>query len=219
MHHVEGNGPKDLSCTMYYQRDSWVDFLKYFGRFLFFVTFEIVVYFCGKAQYDYAALAVCGEVSYHFAGVSLLKYDMRVGMVLYLLPFLIARFGMMSGNWVQHAFVDQQHPDNDYMSSITCIDTPYNWLCFNDGYHTSHHLHPRRHWTEHPGHLVEREKDYHKNTAIVFKGLDYLQIWFYLMTQNYSKLAQHYVCLNGEMKSEKDIISLFKARLQKFESK
>jgi hypothetical protein len=35
MHHAEGNLPNDLSSTMKYQRDSFVDFLKYVSRFLF----------------------------------------------------------------------------------------------------------------------------------------------------------------------------------------
>jgi hypothetical protein len=35
---------------------------------------------------------------------------------------------------------------------ISCYARWYNALWFNDGYHLEHHLAPRRHWREHPGH-------------------------------------------------------------------
>ena len=38
MHHVENNLPDDLSSTMRYQRDSFLHFLVYFGRFFFFIA-------------------------------------------------------------------------------------------------------------------------------------------------------------------------------------
>jgi hypothetical protein len=38
---------------------------------------------------------------------------------------------MMSGNWAQHAFIHPDRPSDDYVTSLTCIDTPYNELAFN----------------------------------------------------------------------------------------
>ena len=55
---------------------------------------------------------------------------------------------MMAGNWGQHAFVDQETPENNYRNSLTCINSRYNKQAFNDGYHIGHHLRPGMHWTE-----------------------------------------------------------------------
>src|SRR5688572_29337357 len=40
MHHSENNQIDDLSCTMNYQRDSFIDFLKYFSLFFFFAFID-----------------------------------------------------------------------------------------------------------------------------------------------------------------------------------
>jgi hypothetical protein len=44
-HHVEGNGPDDLSSTLRYQRDSVIDFLAYEARFLVLCWAELPLYF------------------------------------------------------------------------------------------------------------------------------------------------------------------------------
>ena len=44
-HHVEGNGPNDLSSTIRYQRDSVWDFAQYVGRFYFLIWLDLPMYF------------------------------------------------------------------------------------------------------------------------------------------------------------------------------
>jgi hypothetical protein len=36
----------------------------------------------------------------------------------------------MTGNWGQHAFVDEVEPDSDFRSSITLIDVPVSLHSF-----------------------------------------------------------------------------------------
>ena len=121
----------------------------------------------------------------------------------------------MSGNWAQHAFIHPSQPKNDYVQSLTCINTQYNDNAFNDGYHTSHHLNPIRHWRDHPGNLIENREKYLSQGTIVFMGLDYWAVWFYLMCRDYKSLARAYVCL-GDQKSEEEIIDILKSRTRPF---
>src|SRR2546428_6680245 len=44
MHHVEDNLPPDLSSTMPYRRDRFLDWLRYFGRFLVLTGVLLPVY-------------------------------------------------------------------------------------------------------------------------------------------------------------------------------
>ena len=42
-----------------------------------------------------------------------------------------------------------------------------NRFSFNDGYHTSHHLNPMRHWREHPVSFLKGKKTYAEQEALV----------------------------------------------------
>lgn len=123
-HHVEGNGPDDLSSTVRFQRDSVIDFLHYTGRFYFFIWAELPLYFVRKGRTMLAAKVAFWELSWYVTLFNLFRFNARATLVVFLLPFLVLRFGLMLGNWGQHAFVDHDEPDSDYRSSITLIDVP-----------------------------------------------------------------------------------------------
>jgi fatty acid desaturase len=135
--------------------------------------------------------------------------------MVFILPFLISRLIMMMGNWAQHSFVDAEDPGNHYKNSITCINTPYNKKCWNDGYHISHHIKPAMHWTKHPQHLQENLAAYAENKALVFEGIEFLTVWINLMNKKYEKLASHVVNINGMFSSEAEVINLLKSRAAK----
>lgn len=124
-HHVEGNGPEDLSSTIRYQRDELRDFLAYVGRFLFLVWIELPLYFAQKGKYGMAAKAAGWELStYAVLAVLFVRVDARATVFVFLLPLLLMRIAMMVGNWGQHALVDEVDPTSDFRSSITLIDVP-----------------------------------------------------------------------------------------------
>jgi hypothetical protein len=124
-HHVEGNGPDDLSSTVRYQRDEFVDFAMYVGRFLFLIWIELPMYFWGRGRKELAMKTVLSELaSYVFIFLMATRVNTRATVFVLLLPLLQMRIGMMTGNWGQHAFVDEAEPDSDYRSSITLIDVP-----------------------------------------------------------------------------------------------
>lgn len=124
-HHVEGNGPGDLSSTMRYQRDDLGHFLCYIGRFFFFIWLELPLYFIRKGQLILGIKAGFWELGNYFAIYALFHWvNPRATLFVFLLPVVLLRMGLMVGNWGQHAFVDEIDPNSDFRSSITLIDVP-----------------------------------------------------------------------------------------------
>ena len=123
-HHVESNGPEDLSSTIRYQRDEFRDFALYFLRFLLLIWIELPLYFLRKKKKWLAIRAFLSEqCSYAFL-YAMARYNARATTFVLLLPFFCMRLGMMVGNWGQHCLVDEIEPDSDFRSSITLIDVP-----------------------------------------------------------------------------------------------
>jgi hypothetical protein len=90
------------------------------------------------------------------------------------------------GNWGQHAFIDPSRPGDSYVNSITCINSPYNQRCFNDGYHIGHHVKQNRHWTELPKDFLDNQARYLKEGCIVFEGIDFFMVSVLLFAQRRS---------------------------------
>jgi len=216
MHHAEGNLPDDLSSTMDYQRDSVWHWLRYFFRFFFLILFEMTAYQARKKRWKLVRKMLVGELGFYAFCVGMSFVSLPATLTVFIIPFVAIRVLMMMGNWGQHAFVDQDEPDNDYKSSITCINARYNRRCFNDGYHISHHLKANRHWTEHPAELEEHRAEYIANDAVLFEGIDFFMVTVYLLLHRWDTLADHFVELRDEPRSKEEIIVLMKSRMTRF---
>ncbi|KAI9925997.1 hypothetical protein MW887_004456 [Aspergillus wentii] len=219
-HHVEGNGPDDLSTTMFYDRDSIADLARYVGRFFFLIWFDLPRYFWRKGQTKYALRAGFWELSNYLSLYLLYNYvNARATVFVFLLPLTVMRLGLMVGNWGQHAFVDPIDPDSDFRSSITLIDVPSNRFSFNDGYHTSHHLNPRRHWRDHPVAFVKQKERYAEERALVFRNIDYIFITVHLMRKDYPHLARCLIPMGDQigmtMKQREDMLRSWTRRFPK----
>tara|TARA_B110000037_G_C17128422_1_gene509708 strand:+ start:4250 stop:5344 length:1095 start_codon:yes stop_codon:yes gene_type:complete len=217
MHHAENNLPIDDSSTMKYQRDSFIDFMKYYWSFIFLGIIHLAQYFTFRKQPKNRTMVVRGELFY-FALMIAFAYFFRVDAVLLLMfmPMMIIRFAMMAGNWGQHAFVDKRTPGSSFRNTISCINTPYNHLCFNDGHHIGHHLHPNQHWTDMPDNFVEEIPLMAEKKCIVFQKLDFSMVWFWLMLKRYDVLEANFVNLENKFSSSEDVITFLKSRLEKF---
>lgn len=214
MHHVEDNMPEDLSSTMRYQRDSFLHFLHYFFRFFFLAIIELPIYLWKKRRYMMARRAVLGEAAHVTVIATMMWLDLRFGLIAFLLPFCVVRFMMMAGNWGQHAFVNTARKNDGLSNAITCINCTYNRRAFNDGYHIGHHLKGNRHWTELPQELIDNRETYIREGAIVFEGLDFFMVSVLLWTKQWKVLARRYVRLDGQPKSDEDVIALLKSRVR-----
>ncbi|MFO0675248.1 MAG: fatty acid desaturase [Polyangiaceae bacterium] len=212
MHHPENNLPDDLSSTMKFERDNLFHWLRYFGRFFFFGIVELTMYLVGKGRGKLARKCLSGEFLFFALVVGLSFVSWKATFTVFVVPFLFVRFAMMCGNWGQHAFIDAARPGNAYVNSITCINTRYNRRCFNDGYHIGHHIKSNRHWTEMPSDFEKNVARYAEEGAIVFDGIDFFQVWMFLMARRYDKLAAHYVNLSDQPKSKDSIVALLKER-------
>jgi hypothetical protein len=124
-HHVEGNGPDDLSSTIRYQRDDVWDFLRYVGRFYVLIWFDLPRYFLRSRKPVLAFKAAAWELgNYAFLWFMFKYVNARATAFVFLLPLALLRLALMTGNWGQHALVDEVEPDSDFRSSITLIDVP-----------------------------------------------------------------------------------------------
>ena len=218
MHHPENNLEDDLSSTMEYQRDSFIDFMRYFLRFFLFGLVELSYYFYQRKRYQLMRKALFGELGYLAVVIALACWNLRATAMVFIVPFVLARFLMMAGNWGQHAFIDLADPGNCYRNSITCINVGYNKKCFNDGYHIGHHLKATRHWTEMPVEFRENLARYAAEGALVFRGVDFFAVWILLMLKRYDWLARRLVVLDDTARTEAQLIAHLRERTRSLAS-
>lgn len=215
MHHIENNLPEDSSSTMPYQRDSLRDFLTYFLNFLILGFKNTFMYLYYRKRKKLYMRLTYGEIFFYLFCIAMCFVNLKATLVIFIVPLLFARFVMMLGNWTQHAFVDGRQPDNLFTSAINCINTSYNKMCWNDGYHIIHHLRPGLHYTEMPEAFLKQKDMFAENKALVFDGLNYLHIFTFLMTKRYDKLADNVVNINNMFSSREEVIQLLKERTRK----
>jgi fatty acid desaturase len=219
MHHKEGNLPGDLSSTMRYQRDRISHWLHYWGKFMTLGLVELLAYQVKNKRKKLVRRLIVGEGGYWIACILLGTFvSLQATLVVLVIPLIVVRTLMMAGNWGQHAFVDPEEPNNDYKSSITCINSRYNRRCFNDGYHIIHHLKPAMHYSEMADEFDKHKELYGKQDAIVFEGHDFFSVWLLLMLGQKRRLAKAFVQLPGAPeRSEDEIIDLINRRMRPFD--
>jgi fatty acid desaturase len=214
MHHPENNLHTDLSTTVRYQRDSLAAWFHYFFSFIFAGLPLLAMYHSKKGNARLLKRLLTGELGFWAAMAGLSFVNWQATLVVFVIPVFTIRALMMAGNWGQHAFVAQEDPQNPYHNSITCIHTRYNRRCFNDGYHILHHLKPRTHYTEYPIEFEANKAEYGRQDAIVFEGIDFFQVWLYLMLGRFDWLARAFVRLPGApARTDAEVIAFLRTRL------
>lgn len=217
MHHKEGNLEQDLSSTMPFERDRFSNWIRYWGRFMVFGLPELFLYHRAKGTRKMIDRLLIGEGAFWLTCALLSLVNWQATLIVFVIPVIIIRTLMMAGNWGQHAFVDPDEPNNDFKSSITCINTRYNRRCFNDGYHIIHHISPSLHYSEMADEFAKNIRLYGEQDAIVFDGYDFFEVWFLLMTGQKKKLARAFVQLPGApIRTEAEILALFERRTRPF---
>lgn len=216
MHHMENNMPDDDSSTMAYQRDSVRSFLKYYLDFLFVGFRNTVMYLYHRKRRKMYVRLTWGELSFYAFCIVMSFVNLPASLLIFIIPFVFARLVMMLGNWAQHAFVDRKNPDNVYTNSIICINTKYNHVCWNDGYHTIHHLRPGMHYTELPAEFIKQKDLLAQNKSLVFDGIHYLHVFIYLITKRYDKLAANLINLNNIFANDEEAIEIMRERTKRF---
>lgn len=215
MHHIENNVfNDDMSSTEPYQRDNFLHFLHYFAKY-WTCLILLPIYAIKQQRYEMAMTAVAGASTWFtIMGVGL--YYHRIFTIYTLcLPGFCCGLLMMFGNFSQHIFV---HPDVATMKQdlksfeFNCaltyqsINHSDNQYAFNDGYHVTHHINSRIHWTDMPGHFMKNIDKYAENNVVIFSGLGFFDIGINVMTQNWDVLADHYVHLGKTKMTKAEVI-------------
>ena len=212
MHHVENNMHDDASSTLPYNRDSAWGFTKYVLRFLILGFRDTFMYLFSKKRKKFYVRLTYGEMSFYVFCIAMCFVNLHATLMIFIIPFIFARVVMMLGNWAQHAFVDPNDPEEN---TINCINTKYNKMCWNDGYHAVHHLRPALHYTDIPVEFLKNKDTFAAQKIFVFDGIHYLHIFIWLMTKRYDKLADNIVNINNTFDSREEVIRLLKERTRK----
>ncbi len=215
MHHVKNNQQEDLSSTMPYQRDSVRDFGRYVFKVVAGAYYHLPMSLLRRKRYRLARHVFIGGFSYVGFVAVLACFNWRAALVVYVIPWAVAMLGFCCTTWGAHAFIDPAAPDNIYRGAVICLNSFYNRVAFNDGYHIVHHLKPNLHWTEMPGEFLRNRATYAREGALVFQKLDYQAIVFLLMTKRYDVLARYCVQL-GARRSEEETTAMLRARTARF---
>jgi hypothetical protein len=198
MHHPTNNGYEDLSTTMTYRRDSKWDFARYLARF-FVVHFELWNHLSSKNPII-AKRFVTGELCWLAVGIALYLYRPFACALLYVLPVIVLRLGMTAGNFGQHAFINDASPFTNTCQSGVILNSAYNIVAFNDGYHIQHHEYPVAAYHELPHLFQKMMPDMARDDSVVFNGggvggpiFDWVTIWALIMSGDWDMLAEQFV--------------------------
>lgn len=227
MHHPTNNGYEDLSTTMTYRRDSKWDFARYLARF-FVVHGELWNYLSVRNPIV-AKRFVMGELCWFAVGATLYYFRPFPCALFYVTPIVALRIGMTCGNWGQHAFLNDKNPFINTNQSCTMINTAYNTVAFNDGYHIQHHEYPIAPYYDLPLLFIKDLPAMAENDSVVFDArggfgalFDWVSIWFLLMTGNYETLAEYFVDVRAlhdpakyKPRSKEEIVAMLKERTWK----
>ena len=79
--------------------------------------------------------------------ISLIVFDPRGAFFAIMLPTMLSMFNLIDITYEHHTGLDRSCK---FKSSRTNLNKIRNWLTFNVGYHTEHHVKPGLHWTKLP---------------------------------------------------------------------
>merc|ERR1719486_405668 len=154
MHHIENNHELDISSTEFYNRDSALDFLRYYFRFSCLIYLELPYYCIKTKRYEWLRRITTGLFCWLGTIVFLAKYVcFWATFWVFIMPVFVTFLALSFGNWSQHIFVDPTRPEINYALTYNCIDTFVNRRTFNDGYHVIHHYNGNMHWADLPEHF------------------------------------------------------------------
>jgi hypothetical protein len=69
------------------------------------------------------------------------------------------------------------------------------------------------HWTDHPRYFREHLADFERERAVVFAGLNYLDVFILLMRDRYDLLAARFVDLGGRFANDAEVEAFLRNRV------
>lgn len=148
-HHRFHNGPEDVTRTDRYRAaNDLAGLLRHPFEFAWAAAPHLGARLSHLWRSDRRELAwiACQYLSIAAIDVAALWLDWRAAVYVLLAPQAAALFWLMASNYLQHAHACADS-EIDHARNFTGA---VNWLGFNVGFHTAHHLEPQRHWSELP---------------------------------------------------------------------
>ena len=215
MHHQANNlFPHDISSTMPYDRSSPLQWVHYACNFMLHTLVYLPFYALRKGRLGLAAGSVLTTSLYFVAFPAMYAYHPVAFVSFFGVPLFMAPFALMLGNFSQHIFVDPRDPKSNYGLATNHLNAPFNMLTFNDGYHITHHVNSRIHWTEMPLHFIEHIDKYEEGDAIVLHGVNFEEVSFAVWGGKLPDLADKIVQLREVKRTKAELVEMLKERLK-----
>jgi len=212
IHHKHDNAADDVTSTIFYDRSHAARFLIYLFEFaLFWTGISVANYHYKKGKMKEFRKMLYGMLAFYGFMAVVMSINFWFGFAYLLIPHLSCIFLLAAINYTWHAWTDPSEPKNIYKNSITVLDGQYN--VYNEDYHVEHHKRPQTHWREYPINFQKHIEEYKENRAVIFQDTQAFEVFFLILFNDYEKMADKFVDLNGDM-SREDIIALLKYRLQ-----
>lgn len=194
MHHCENNlFPYDITSTMPFQRDTMRGLIGYVAMYFTAGVFFLPYYALRKRRFTLLAMLIPWMAIYYVVLPSMISvYPLQI-MYLIVIPWFVLGWYIMAGNFSQHMFVCPNDPRNNYKLSYMIVNCPQSKYNYNDGYHLTHHLNSRLHWSELPTHFLTNIEEFARNDATIFKDIDTKQVMNLVFAQDYETLYESYV--------------------------
>lgn len=175
LHHKENGGFDDTVQARAYDRTSRTDFFRYLANNVWTVLATApYAYFREKGDEENRRRLLRGMACYYIYFAAIFLYDWRIGCLYVVLPLLCMNFITAATAWVQHAFYDEEHPEDYFAHTVTVLDD-INFM--NEGYHLCHHHRSGMHWTEMPDHFERLREKMRDSGSLVFRDLDFLDLF------------------------------------------
>jgi fatty acid desaturase len=178
LHHKENSGADDTTSTICYDRTSKLDFLWYLSDNIWTVVgLTPYLYFKARGEVENRRRMLWGITLYAIFFAAVFIYNWSIGLAYVLVPLLVMNFIMAMTAWVQHAFYDEERPEDYFANTVTVYDE-VNFM--NEGYHLCHHHRSGLHWTEMPTHLERISGKMRESGSLVFRNLDFMELFLEL---------------------------------------
>jgi len=216
MHHLENNVfPWDISSTEPYKRDTIVGYLQYWAYWIWAIWVLTPYYLIKRKRWNLFTQCAVNLIAFFVILFALSWFNPLATFYVFLLPVFLGTLALSFGNYSQHIFINPANPKSNFGLAYNCINCPDNMRTFNDGYHIVHHIHSQLHWSELPSGFLKNLDKHIEEDAIIFRGIGFFDVGFFVVTGQLNKLAKYYVRICDKYKTEGEIVEMFKNRLQK----